>query len=507
MTLDEIFTCEKKEGYILWNESFFISEKRGTKEESRRALAYIFKEIPYKKAWEMLAGRYYNLPKVIESHPFLKLYAEAYPLNLASFRKVYANKGGVVSRVKVYQTQNADDYYNVRELSPKPIERFIPKWHKKQDSKLLEHVQHNLENASQIEDDQLRKWVTVGLLSKAAFRELDGKILYIPCFKTKGLLIPYTLSEHMIWQGIKTVSCIPLEEGYQGIYICQGTETSPVQPHMLATVFANLGIEGAATEPYAHSWRQIHRHLRELAKITHTLPLVVGYSMGGALATQIVLYSHPFIEEAIAFNPPVVEERDYELYNQLSDKAKAKLLIFANIDDLPFWRLGSKVIGKVHILFGERRWKYHRFTNWDRYLLFPAFIKGCINVIHMVPSHQDLVFLMKTFCIMPLTDEEVQIENSERTKRAGHIVIFKKFYRPMRILVQLAQRLFHWNERLEFLKNELEIAYLHELDLEETFHLLPDDTIAKELEIIKKRIDHLEQEVIELTAKSRRYTL
>lgn len=505
MTLDEIYQSNKTTGYILWNQGFFISEKKGTKEERRRALAYVFKEIPYKKAWEAVRTPHYNLPKVIESHPFLRMYVEAWPLRVASFRKIYESQRDVVSRVQVYQTQNADEYYNVRQFSPKPLERFIPTWHKKKDPRLLEHLQHNLDKVAQIDDHQVRKWLSLALLTKAAFRELEGKILYVPSFETKEVMIPYTLSEHMLWHGIKTVSCVPLENSYRGIYICQGTETSPVQPHMLATVFANLGIEGAATEPYAHSWRQIHRHLRELAKITHELPIVVGYSMGGSLATQIALYSHPFIAEAVAFNPPVVEERDFELFNQLSDTAKEKLKIFANIDDLPFWRLGSKVIGKVHLLFGEKRWKYHRFTKWDRILLIPAFIKGCINVFHMVPSHQDLVFLMRTFCIMPLSQEEVQIENDERTKRAGYILIFKKFYRPVRFLVQIAQRLFRWNERLEYVKNELEIAYLHELDLEETFHLMPDDNIARELDLIKQRIERLEEEVIALTSRSRKY--
>ena len=111
---------------------------------------------------------------------------------------------------------------------------------------------------------------------------------------------------------MKTASLFPQEEGAPSIYLCQGTELWPSQPSMFGSILANFAQHGAATEAYAHSWRRIHKHLRELGR-----PFVAGHSMGGSMALQIGLYSHALVERVYAFNPPVPGERDALFYQKL----------------------------------------------------------------------------------------------------------------------------------------------------------------------------------------------
>jgi pimeloyl-ACP methyl ester carboxylesterase len=491
-SLDDSLFLHWKEGRAI------VDEKRGTQEENRHLLALLFEELSggteggssrLREIWcgEAQAEPRWDLPLIIASDAFLQMYAEGEPVSLALFRKLYSRSNesfsSELSPLRIGKTEEYDLYHGVKSVPPGVKAKLSSQWRKKSDPELLNRVQSDLNNLVQIDNNEERIWLTLTILSHgAAYRELHGMLLYVPSTVEKDVLVPYALSEHLIWEGVKTISMRPLDREHvePGIYLCQGTEIWPSQPLMLGSIFANLSTHGSATEPYAHSWRQIHKHLRSLQK-GGPRPIVAGHSMGGALATQIALYSHPLISMAYAFNPPVVEERDFQVFHRLSDRAKAKLLVFANIDDLPFWRIGSCVIGKVHLLLGEKRWKYYPFKEMDRFLVIPALIKAFRNLMHLVPAHQNIVPLMKTYCLAVLSEEEIRRENEERVNREDKISFFPKMYKVVRFLMEFTRRHFRWEKRREYLLSQLEIIELHEQDLQETLTMTGSEDISQEL--------------------------
>lgn len=436
-----------------------------------------------------------DLPKVVGEDAFIRAYARGKSEDL--FRKVEERlaAGGFPETALLPFTfgGNADssEYYDVKATPPGLLPKLFAKRRKKEDSHLLEQVQSDLTRIAKEDDLEKRRIVTLAILTHGAtYRELEGRTLHIPSLEHRERRsIPYLFHEHLIWEGVKTVSCVPMafEDTERGIYLCQGTEIWPSQPSVLGSLFANTGKEGSATEPYAYSWRQIHRHLRNLTKSEGFLPVVAGHSMGGALATQIALYSHPLIHQAYAFNPPVVEERDYVVYHSLSAAAAAKLIVYANLDDLPFWRIGSKVIGKVSIFLAERRWKYRPIHTWEFFTLFPALVKAIINLVASFPSHQSIYLLQPHYLIFPLSQAEIDVENAERLLRPDHISIIPLLHNLGRRVVSFRRKHFHWSKRVEYLKSELEILELHEHDLHETLGIVGNGENIKTLEKIAEQ--------------------
>lgn len=491
--LDDSLFLHVKDGVV------FVDEKKGTQEENRYLLALLFEELSggteegsarLREIWRREAQMHprWDLPLVLAKDAFLQMYAEGEPVTVGLFRKIasgtHEQSAPTLSPIHIGKTEDYARYHGVKSLPPGVKAKLSSQWRKKSDPELLLRVQSDLNNLIRIKDHEERVWLTLTILSHcAAYRELHGMLLYVPSTVEKNVLVPYALSEHLIWEGVKTISMRPLDREHlePGIYLCQGTEIWPSQPLMLGSIFANLSSHGSATEPYAHSWRQIHRHLRALQK-GGKRPLVAGHSMGGALATQIALYSHPLISKAYAFNPPVVEERDFHVFHRLSERAQAKLLVYANIDDLPFWRIGSYVIGKVHLLLGEKRWKYYPFKEVERFLFLPALVKAYRNLTHLVPAHQNIVSLMRTYCVLLLSEEEIKVENLERVLRRDKISFFPKMYKVVRFLMEFTRRHFRWEKRREYLLSQLEIIELHEQDLQETLMTTGGDDISQELQ-------------------------
>ncbi|MFN0064690.1 MAG: hypothetical protein ACKVOH_00460 [Chlamydiales bacterium] len=325
-----------------------------------------------------------NLPRVIADDGFLSHYARAIPITLHFADKFIADLKPSLSAdsnpIELYWNNPEYRFYDVVGAPPGFLSKFFVSIRLKKDQELLNLISSDLAFIAQIEDDRKRRELTLGVLSHgAAYRELAGRPLLVPSFTERGKLISYICYQHLIADGVKTISLVPSKKEREapGIYLCQGTEMWPSQPSMLGSLFANLGPHGSATAAYQHSWRRIHKHLREL-KRGDILPYVTGHSMGGAMAMQIALYSHDLIHRAFAFNPPVPNERDWAFYQKLQEKKKAKLQIIANLDDFAFWRIGARVIGTVRLFLGKKRWRYFPINGWEVILVFPAAVKLCL---------------------------------------------------------------------------------------------------------------------------------
>lgn len=430
-----------------------------------------------------------TLPKIIEKDGFLALFALGKAISIGEAKKValFFEKNLLADSSPIFFdfTPESAEFFDVDATPPGFLPKMFPHFRLKADAKLLERVREDLKKAADLPDGK-RKLVTLMLLSfSLAYRECRGLMIDLPHFLHKGQLVRYHCHQHLIGEGIKTIS-MSCNENHPPIYLCQGTELWPSQPSMLGSILNNFAEHGSSTQAYAHSWRRIHKQLRDLTTSDHQ-PIVIGHSMGGALAIQIALYSHDLIESSFAFNPPMPGERDAQFFSSLSSDVQKKMQIFANLDDVAFWRIGECVFGNVTCFISTKRWRYYPIVLRDVFLFFPAIFKLIWNIKKAFPAHQKIIPLTPVYLSFCLSKEEIQEENSSRKSRFDTLHFLPKLYDPLKWLTYFIRKIFKWSLEEEYIRNEIEIIALHERDLL--------DTITKEnSEDVKKKIEKLHQQ-------------
>lgn len=512
MKLAEIYAQAGRRGWICRQENHFTVESRLPQdpEANRETLAHVFAqcvaEVKHLTTWEE-ASRFVRalwieesdfkrpkvLPRIIGEDGFLRMYALGDPLSTDFFRKIWRRLGEPLSEksiqlnpLRVEWNAESSLYYDEDATPPGILPKFSILFRLKKDREQLENIRKDLVRAAGIEDPVRRRWLTLALLSHgAAYREIEGKTLQVPCFSQQGRLISYRCHKHLIAEGVRTVSLVPLEKEAIPIYLCQGTELWPSQPMMIGSIMANFAAHGSATAAYAHSWRRIHKHLRELDQ-GHR-PIVAGHSMGGSLAIQIGLYSHDLVERVYAFNPPMPNQRDHEFYHSMDQERQDKICVTANLDDFAFWRIGSSVIGRVTIFLGKKRWRYSPIGLLDCLLVVPVLLKFMLNVRYGFPAHQNITALSENWVSFEPTQEEINKENTERLSRFDYLNFFPKLYDPTQLLFRFVRRLFGWRMEAQFLRNEIEIISLHERDLIDTITEENREELERELKELRRQ--------------------
>lgn len=521
MELKEIFNTADPAHWLQWEEKGFVVSTSPSKhsEANRETLAQLYaacitkvQQLPdfdineaniivrslwTKEAWKKCPK---NFPCIFGDDGFLRMYVLGEPLSVALFRRLWQHLSSPQKKVvnlnpiHVEWNQQTETFFDIDATPPGFLPKLYSAWRLKKDEELLQKIAHDFELISHIEDNHRRTLLTMAVLSHgAAYRELEGKVLKIPSFQEPRRLIAYICYQHLVAEGVKTISLEPTAKGIPGIYACQGTELWPSQPSVLGSILANFATHGSATEAYAHSWRRIHKHLRDLKKEKGPYPLVCGHSMGGALAMQIGLYSHGLIEKIYAFNPPVPNERDYAFYKQMSKKLQRNISVIANLDDFAFWRIGAKVIGNVTLFLGKKRWRYYHVSIWDCLLIFPAFVKFILNVRHAFPAHQCIVGLSDSYLWLELTEEEIDRENAERTHRFDYLHFFPKLYDPVKTLLHFFRKIFGWSMEEAYIGSEIEVIALHEQDLIDALTDENEEEIESQLEELKKQKERLQK--------------
>ncbi|MCC5831802.1 MAG: alpha/beta fold hydrolase [Chlamydiales bacterium] len=518
MKLAEIYEKAEQDEWILWKEGRFSLERAipNQRRLNRETLARVYvacvDEIKHQGNWEEasryvralwieegIPGRPKSLPRIIGEDPFVRMYAFGKPLPVALFHRIWKRLGEPIgdktmrlNPIRVEWNAESSLYFDEDATPPGILPKLFITQRLKKDKEQLDHICRDLARAANIEDPIRRRWLTLAILSHgAAYREIEGKALNIPSFTEAGKLIAYRCRKHLIAEGVRTVSLAPIEEGAIPIYLCQGTELWPSQPTMIGSIMANFATHGSATAAYAHSWRRIHKHLRDLHN--GDPPIVAGHSMGGALAMQIGLYSHDLIERVYAFNPPVPNNRDYDFYHSMDKSRRDKIVVAANLDDFAFWRIGAKVIGNVTVFLGKRRWRYYPVGLLDCLLLIPAVVKFILNVRHAFPAHQNIVALSENWISFVLTQEEIERENQERPSRFDYLRFFPKLYDPMKTLFRIVRR--WWRMEAQYLRNEIEIIALHERDLIDTMTDDNEEEIMRELRVLHEQKERLRRKL------------
>jgi pimeloyl-ACP methyl ester carboxylesterase len=427
-----------------------------------------------------------SLPGIIRDDGFLSMYASGSPLQVKRFLQL-RKKVAICSESSFYPIQIEwippdARFHDVDATPPGVLPKLFRYFRLQKDKELLVLIEEDLRAISRIKDSHRRELLTMAVLShSAAYRELEGRTLQIPSFTEPGYCIPYLCHQHLIAEGAKTITLVPQKAGAASIYLCQGTELWPSQPSVVGSIMTNFAAHGSATEAYAHSWRRIHKHLRELPGT----PIVAGHSMGGALAQQIGLYSHNLVQKIYAFNPPAPHERDYLFYHQLSGASQRKIQVIANLDDFAFWRMGSKLIGNITLFMGKTRWRYYPVGLWDCLLFVPAFVKFILNVQHAFPAHQHIVALHENWVSVKLTQVEIDRENRERVGRFDYLRFLPKLYDPTKNLLRYLRAIFRWKLEKDYLRNEIELISLHERDLIDTLNEANKEEIQHELKTLQ----------------------
>jgi pimeloyl-ACP methyl ester carboxylesterase len=518
MKLSEIYEIEEREGWILWKEGSYSLQKKkpNQRRKNRETLARVFAACvdEINEAWEKASrivrsfwieesepGKPKRLPCIIGEDGFMRMYALGQPLSVGLFQRIWkrlSEKAGEntlqLNPLRIEWNQESSLFFDEDATPPGFLPKLFITLRLKKDKEQLTHIKQDLVRVANIADPVKRRWLTLAILSHgAAYREIEGKVLNIPSFTHEGKLVAYRCHKHLIAEGVRTVSMVPIEAGAVPIYLCQGTELWPSQPSMIGSIMSNFATHGSATAAYAHSWRRIHKHLRDLHN--GHFPLVAGHSMGGSLAMQIGLYSHNLIERAYAFNPPVPNERDYEFYHTMDDECKEKIAVAANLDDFAFWRIGARVIGKVTLFLGKRRWRYYPVGLWDCLLLIPALFKFYLNVRHAFPAHQNITALSENWVSVDLTQEEIERENSERASRFDYLHFFPKLYDPMNTFFAFTRKRFGWKMEAQYLRNEIEIIALHERDLIDTMTEENQEEIMRELRELHRQKEILRRQL------------
>jgi len=513
MILDELFNqLPNKSCWLLWERDCFVLVKHKPldRAQNRETLARFYVACadklggPFEKASKLV--RYFwiqecatkkrgTLPQIIRKDPFLRMYALGMGLSTSLFQKIWKRVIEPIDHITPYLEPiyvNWNDptlnFYDVDATPPGILPKLFSYFRIKKDKELIDKIVSDLKNISTLDNSHQRKWLTLAVLSHgAAYREIDKVELMLPSFTQKDHLVAYECHQHLIADGVKTISLVPKESQAPSIYLCQGTELWPSQPSMLGSILANFATHGSATGAYAHSWRRIHKHLRDLPGN----PIVAGHSMGGALAMQMGLYSHHLIDQAYAFNPPVPHRRDYSFYHKMSEKNQQKIILSANLDDFAFWKVGAKVIGNVTLFLGKKRWKYHSVGMWDCAFILPAFVKSIKNIWHAFPAHQKVVALHENWISVKLSYEEIETENLDRTTRFDYLHFFPKLYDPMKVLLTYARKIFKWGLEEEYLRNEIELIALHERELIDTRTEENIKEIERELEELRRQKNDL----------------
>ncbi len=520
MKLADIYEKGGRGGWVLWKEGRFSVQatipdlRRLNRETLARVYVSCVEEVKHQGNWEEAnrfvralwieecdPGRPKSLPRIIGEDGFMRMYALGEPLSVDLFHKIWKRLGEPIGNktiwlnpIRIEWNQESSLFFDEDATPPGLLPKLFITHRLKKDKEQLAHIRQDLVRVANIQDPVKRRWLTLAILSHgAAYREIEGKVLNIPSFVHCGKLVAYRCHKHLIAEGVRTVSMTPIEEGAIPIYLCQGTELWPSQPSMIGSIMANFATHGSATAAYAHSWRRIHKHLRDLNN--GNLPLVAGHSMGGSLAMQIGLYSHDLIDRVYAFNPPVPNERDYTFYHNMDPSRKEKLVVSANLDDFAFWRIGGKVIGNVTLFLGKRRWRYYPVALLDCLLLVPAIVKFFLNVRHAFPAHQNILALSENWISFVLTQEEIERENQERSSRFDYLHFFPKLYDPMKSLFRMVRKRFGWRMEAQYLRNEIEIIALHERDLLDTMTDENQEEIMRELRELHRQKEILRKQL------------
>ena len=200
---------------------------------------------------------------------------------------------------------------------------------------------------------QKRVFVVSEILTKIlAYRDLqENDKISIPWIDKQGgpILTEFTI-DHIfnLWNGMPAFGLIPEEKHIAPILLYRGTDFSLDSKRGISSLLSDLDLSGPGRNTYLKARYTLRNWLEKVAK-EKMKTQVMGYSLGGVLASYTLLYEHDLIIKdirfpSISFAQPGVSQKIYNDWMHLPKKDKSPYMVFITKGDL---------VSKVGHLYGD----------------------------------------------------------------------------------------------------------------------------------------------------------
>jgi hypothetical protein len=205
---------------------------------------------------------------------------------------------------------------------------------------LLEAIDAHIKNPHQ------RIVMTAEVLTKVlAYRDLKrGQLFRIPMASSSVLFEVDTLFD--LGDGMPAFGFIPKEGNAAPFLLFRGTDLSLLSQRGLASLISDFDPKGPGLTAFKRGRIPLHQWLEKVSK-GGPKAVVLGYSLGGALAAYTLLFEHDLInstEPSYLFNPPGVSRKIFKQWKKLSREKQPIINLFVAKGDL---------ISKIGRLFGN----------------------------------------------------------------------------------------------------------------------------------------------------------
>jgi hypothetical protein len=163
-----------------------------------------------------------------------------------------------------------------------------------------------------------------------AYRDLVlGQELYIatPSVSRPNNITKYTVDKIFdLWKGMPAFGLIPDDTNESAILLFRGTDGSLKTKESWCSIICDLDFEAPGYKLFQNSQTTLHQWLNQMKQM-NLQTRVMGYSLGGILATYTVLRDYDLLSQnycngSIAFNPPGVTKKMLDQWQKIDDNKK-----------------------------------------------------------------------------------------------------------------------------------------------------------------------------------------
>ncbi|MDN3507935.1 MAG: hypothetical protein P0S94_03325 [Simkaniaceae bacterium] len=199
-------------------------------------------------------------------------------------------------------------------------------------SRLLKKIDERIKN-----DDLYEKLSAEIICKVLAYRNLEkGDIVSIPVLEgdERGI-VKYRVDHTFdLWKQVVAFALLPESERGLPILLYRGTEFNIATKSGRATMLSDLDPEGPGHKMFNIARDEIHKWLRGPGKCN---AIVMGHSLGGALANYTAIYEHDCISKTIpsyTFNAPGIDAPVVSVWDAIPDEKRPAISAYITQGDV-----------------------------------------------------------------------------------------------------------------------------------------------------------------------------
>jgi hypothetical protein len=199
----------------------------------------------------------------------------------------------------------------------------------------IQITQKLLIDAYQVFDDPfMLEQVTGEILAKVlAYRNLKkGMLLYLPWITGNQTdLIPFEVDRVFnLWKNMLAFGLRPVDKRHSSLLLFRGTDLSLLSQSSRISIISNFDPKGPGFSVFNHSKKRLHEWMESTTKKNHKVK-VIGYSLGGALASYLLLDQPSFFSEnscSLLFHQPGLTDKNFEKFQKAQEEHPFKVRSF-----------------------------------------------------------------------------------------------------------------------------------------------------------------------------------